>query len=352
MLLTQVARALGLQERYDEGHAVLDDLAVGRPEVATRAALERGRLLRSAGDPDDGPAALRGRGEHRPRGAGWRPCTSTPCTCSPWSRRPRTSSGSPRRHWPSPARSADAAARNWDASLLNNLGMVHADAGDWPAALAAFEEALAARERIGDAGRTRVARWMVGWALRDLGRSDEALAVQPALKAELDAMGEEDPYVDEELALRRVTAQPARGVPSNDGRWPLVRRAALWASSRCSHWPYGFGALLGDRGETMRERVRARARLAPARRARRRPIEAIVADLHRLGSGSTPSTPRRRSPRSRRSARVRPGPDRVLHRAGSTHLLAVLPAGAELDAERERVEGLLAGVGVRFPHAA
>ena len=99
-------------------------------------------------------------------------------------------------------RSSDESARNWDASLLNNLGMTHADAGDWPAALAAFEEALAARERIGRRrGRTRVARWMVGWALRNLGRTDEALAVQTALKAELEAAGEEDPYVDEELAL-------------------------------------------------------------------------------------------------------------------------------------------------------
>jgi tetratricopeptide (TPR) repeat protein len=97
--------------------------------------------------------------------------------------------------------SADRTARDWDASLLNNLGMVHADAGDWPAALAAFEEALAARERIGDVRRTRVARWMVGWALRNLGRTDEALALQTALKAELDAAGEDDPYVVEEISL-------------------------------------------------------------------------------------------------------------------------------------------------------
>ena len=97
--------------------------------------------------------------------------------------------------------SDDPAARDWDASLLNNIGMTHADAGDFGAALVAFEEALAARERIGDAGRTRVARWMVGWALRNLGRTDEALAIQQALKAELDALGEEDPYVDEELGL-------------------------------------------------------------------------------------------------------------------------------------------------------
>jgi hypothetical protein len=99
--------------------------------------------------------------------------------------------------------SSEQAARDWDASLLNNLGMVHADAERWPEALAAFEEALAARERIGDAGRTRVARWMVGWALRNLGRTEEALAVQTALKADLEAAGEQDPYVDEELALLR-----------------------------------------------------------------------------------------------------------------------------------------------------
>jgi tetratricopeptide (TPR) repeat protein len=98
---------------------------------------------------------------------------------------------------------SDQAARDWDASLLNNLGLTHADAGAWPEALAAFEEALSARERIGDRARTRVARWMVGWALRNLGRKEDALAVQSALKTELEAAGEDDPYVDEEIALLR-----------------------------------------------------------------------------------------------------------------------------------------------------
>lgn len=85
--------------------------------------------------------------------------------------------------------------------MLNNLGMTHADAGDFESALASFEEALSARERIGDPGSIRVARWMVGWALRNLGRVDEALAVQRALKEDLDAIGGEDSYVDDELAL-------------------------------------------------------------------------------------------------------------------------------------------------------
>jgi hypothetical protein len=44
---------------------------------------------------------------------------------------------------------------------------------------------------------------MVGWALRNLGRTDEALAVQTALKAELEAAGKDDPYVDEELEILR-----------------------------------------------------------------------------------------------------------------------------------------------------
>lgn len=50
-LATQVARALGLQERFDDAHALLDVVPLGEPAVAARAALERGRLRRSAGDP-------------------------------------------------------------------------------------------------------------------------------------------------------------------------------------------------------------------------------------------------------------------------------------------------------------
>jgi tetratricopeptide (TPR) repeat protein len=95
----------------------------------------------------------------------------------------------------------DPRARDWDASLLNNIGMTYAGAGDFEAALTAFERALAARERIGDPGGIRVAQWMIGWTYRNLGRRDEARAIQLALKRELDAGGHGDEYVDEELAL-------------------------------------------------------------------------------------------------------------------------------------------------------
>ena len=198
--LTQVARALGLQERYDDGHAVLDGLGPVDEEARVRIALERGRLRRSAGH----EASARGHFDAAAtaaRDAGLEVLEvdalhMVALVADPADRLAAHEAALAR------ARAAsDPAARDWDASLLHNIGMSHADAGDHEAALVAFEEALAARRRIGDPTRTRVARWMVGWSLRHLGRTDEAREVQLALRAELVAAGEQDPYVDEELEL-------------------------------------------------------------------------------------------------------------------------------------------------------
>ncbi|WP_374454875.1 tetratricopeptide repeat protein [Nocardioides sp.] len=198
--LTQVARALGLQERYADGHAVLDGLSPTDPEARVRIDLERGRLLRSSGD---GAAAL----PHfeaaaaDARAAGLEELEvdalhMVALVVDPTDRLAAHEAALDR------ARSAtDPVARDWDASILNNIGMAHADAGDHAAALVAFEDALEARQRIGEVSRTRVARWMVAWSLRHLGRVEEARAMQLALRAELQAAGEHDPYVDEELAL-------------------------------------------------------------------------------------------------------------------------------------------------------
>ncbi|WP_183094752.1 tetratricopeptide repeat protein [Nocardioides stalactiti] len=199
--LTQVARALGLQGKYAEGHLLLDRLAGERdPEVVTRVALERGRLHRSAGDPAAGRTEF-GRAVLRAADA-----TLDELHVDALHMLALVSEGAEQiavteRALQVAEASPDPRARDWDASLLNNLGMARADTGDWDAALASFRWALRARERIGDPAQTRVARWMIAWALRNLGRTDEALAMQRTLKAELVASGEEDPYVDEEIGL-------------------------------------------------------------------------------------------------------------------------------------------------------
>jgi tetratricopeptide (TPR) repeat protein len=200
VLLTQVARALGLQERYDEGHALLDDLTLNDDEVAARVSLERGRLLRSAGDPEAArphfDAAERSAAEAGLDGLRIDAIHMQALVADPADRLAVNE-----RALEIVAQSGDPAARNWDASLLNNIGMVHAEADDFAAALAVFEQALAARERQGDPEGIRVARWMVAWALRNLGHHADALTMQREIKAELDAEGRSDPFVDEEIEL-------------------------------------------------------------------------------------------------------------------------------------------------------
>lgn len=199
---TQVARALGLQERYDAAHAVLDTLQAQSAESEARIALERGRLFRSVGE---GSAALP-RFEHAARiaeAAGLEELHvdalhMLALVVPPAERLPAQHAAL------TVARAAsDPAARDWDATLLNNIGVQQSELGEHADALASFQDALAARERIGDAHRTRVARFMVGWALRNLGEDEAALEVQSTLKAELDELGERDAYVEDELVLLR-----------------------------------------------------------------------------------------------------------------------------------------------------
>jgi tetratricopeptide (TPR) repeat protein len=198
--LTQYARALGLQEEYPEATRVLDGLASEDPEAATYLRMERGRVLRSSGHADEARPHFEAAVESARAGgleALHLDALHMVALVAPVEEQLALN----QRALEIARASTEPRARDWDASLLNNIGMTYADAGDFEAALGSFEEALAARERIGDPADIRVARWMIGWSLRNLGRRDEARAVQETLKAELDELAETDPYVDEELAL-------------------------------------------------------------------------------------------------------------------------------------------------------
>jgi tetratricopeptide (TPR) repeat protein len=199
--LTQVARALGLQERYDDAHAVLDDLSPGgSAEVAVRLLLEQGRLYRSSGDPaharpffEEAAAAAQHEGlEELHVDALHMVAIVLP---------PDEQLAANQAALAFAKAAEDPRAQRWVASVLNNIGMTHADAGDWGAALAAFEDALDARQATGKPSEVRIAWWMVAWALRNLGSTDSALEIQRRLKAELESIGEEDPYVDEEIEI-------------------------------------------------------------------------------------------------------------------------------------------------------
>jgi tetratricopeptide (TPR) repeat protein len=202
--MTQVARALGLQERYVDGRAVLDQAARAAdgatPEVAVRVALERGRLARSEGRSGEAAPLFQEAAELAER-AGLEALHVDALHMLAMDGEPQEQITRTRAALEVAHSASSEEARRWDASLLNNLGMAQHDAGDLPAALESFEAALALRQARGQTREARIARWMVAWTLRLLGRPDEALAMQRALKAELEAAGEQDEYVDQELAL-------------------------------------------------------------------------------------------------------------------------------------------------------
>lgn len=201
-LLTQIARAQGLQGRFADGHATLDGVADRlTPETGTETArvrylLERGRLFNSGGAPEQ----------------------ARPLFEQAWSLARQIGEpgyavdaahmlgilDAPDLTWNLKAldlaeTSADERARRWRASLYNNIGWSYHDPGAYDAALAAFGKALRLREEQGDARLIRMARWAVARTLRSLGRLDEALALQRDLAAGDWRAGESDGYVEEEL---------------------------------------------------------------------------------------------------------------------------------------------------------
>jgi tetratricopeptide (TPR) repeat protein len=211
VLLTQVARALGLAGRFDDAETILSSVTSDEPEVEVRVVLERGRVVNSSGG--EGAArplfetahslAARAGFEHLAIDALHMVAIVAP---------PEEQDELNRRALALANSGADPRARQWGASLLNNLGWTAFDRGDYAGALALFQDALAARLEHGKEAEILVARWCVGRTLRALGRAEQALALQQELAAELRAAGRSDPYVDEEIAaLTQTSTTPEPG---------------------------------------------------------------------------------------------------------------------------------------------
>ena len=192
-VLTQRARALGLQSRFGEADALLDQAERQATAVRTktRVFLERGRVRNSAGDKVaakplfEQAAAIADDEALRIDALHMLGIVDGPA----WTEKALALA----------EESADPKARRWRASLLNNLGWAKHDAGDHAAALALFERALELRKTEGTPFQLHVARWAVARCLRSLGRNAEALAIQEDLAGNV----ADDKYVQEELAELR-----------------------------------------------------------------------------------------------------------------------------------------------------
>jgi tetratricopeptide (TPR) repeat protein len=204
-LQTQIARTYSLRRRFDDAHRTLDAieprLTSAAPAVRTRYLLERGRTLRSSGQPDAArPLFVAAYDAARSAGltglavdAAHMLAIVTPLAeATQW-----TANGIELARAAPPE---DRLARGLLPPLLNNQAWNLHDAGRYDEALALFVEAETAWLASGRQPQGRIATWSVARALRSLGRHDEALARLRALELQWQAAGSVDGYVFEEIA--------------------------------------------------------------------------------------------------------------------------------------------------------
>lgn len=201
-LLTQIARAQGLQHKFNKAHQTLDQVERRLGEVASREKLryllERGRVLNTSGKPAESrpyfEQALDMAKQIEEDSYAIDALHMLAIIAPPASSldlnlcaiRLAESSGQEK-------------ARGWLASLYNNTGWSYHDRGKYASALEMFEKAEAVQRSNGSTPEIRIARWCVARALRSLNRVEEALSKQLELKDELESASEGDGYVFEEI---------------------------------------------------------------------------------------------------------------------------------------------------------
>jgi tetratricopeptide (TPR) repeat protein len=203
--LTQVARAQGLQGKFEKARATLEGIKATTGPTRTKATvrwlLESGRVRNSS------EQAGRGRAEFVEAWNIARELREDALAVDA-AHMVAIAAGDDAKQaieWNERAikyaeGSSDERARRWQGSLYNNLGWAYHDLGRYPAALDAFRRALREREKTPEKRAALLtARWAVGRALRSLAKFDEALAIQEGVAAEYASDGREDGFVEEEL---------------------------------------------------------------------------------------------------------------------------------------------------------
>lgn len=201
-LLTQIARAQGLQRKFDEAHQTLDEaqslLTDDLKQAQIRYLLERGRVFNSSKQSEQARplflaawerAATAGEDFYAIDAAHMMGIVEPPEQALEWNLKALALA----------ERTQDERAQKWRGSLYNNIGWTYHDSGQFQEALALFEKALRWREAQGQLPQVRIAKWGVARTLRSLGRLEEALAAQQALWTEHENAGGKDGFVYEEL---------------------------------------------------------------------------------------------------------------------------------------------------------
>jgi tetratricopeptide (TPR) repeat protein len=202
-LLTQIARAEGLQRKFDAAHKTLDRVqkALDNTDDMTRVRylLERGRVFNSSGKRDDArplfiealDLAVKSKEDFYAVDAAHMMAIVEPTEKqSLWNLKALDLAEN----------SADEKARKWRGSLYNNIGWTYFEQRQFEESLLMFERALEFQKQQGDPNKIMIARWCVAKALRMMDHTEEALEMQRDLYEQYQAAGKRSGYVYEEIA--------------------------------------------------------------------------------------------------------------------------------------------------------
>ncbi len=203
-LKTQIARTLGLQQKFDDAHKLLDEveseLNSEYPVARIRYLLERGRTLNSSGKKEESAALFQeawelGLKEHADfyavDAAHMLGIVTKPEQQLIWNEKAMELAEN----------SEDKRAQGWLGSLYNNIGWTYHDMAKYDKAMEIFLKALDWRVAHEQVQEAQIAKWCVARTHRSLGHIDKALEMQYELEKEMQAAGQdEDGYVLEEIA--------------------------------------------------------------------------------------------------------------------------------------------------------
>lgn len=202
-LLTQIARAQGLQRKFEEAHQTLDEVGKQLTEQQNtehiRYFLERGRVFNSSSNKRNAEVCFRSAldiAKNLNQDGYAVDAIHMLAIISP----PDASTALNEEAIVFAENSEQQQAKNWLGSLYNNLAWSYFDKGEYEKALSVFLRALQFREEKKSAYEIFLAKWSVARTLRALNRNDDALKVQLALFEEASNTGNHDGYVHEELA--------------------------------------------------------------------------------------------------------------------------------------------------------
>ncbi len=202
-LLTQIARAEGLQRKFEAAHETLNqaESLLGASDTLTRVRylLERGRVFNSSGKIQEARPLFLQAWElantiheefYTIDAAHMMAIVETHANKMEWNLKALATADL----------SSEKRARRWRGSLYNNIGWDYFESKQYEKALEVFHKAMKAREEAEQIPEIRIAKWCIARALRALNRVSEAFEIQKGLLEESEKSGKRDSYVYEEMA--------------------------------------------------------------------------------------------------------------------------------------------------------